>query len=97
MPADDEEISGLVVDLLEAGPMSGFGIARALEEKFDALQRGRQGGLYPVLLQLERSGCVESHWEKRDGEQRRMYVLPVLVDCGPVPLDPSAKRAEAEE
>ena len=39
------------------------------------------GALYATLLRMERSGFVTGRWQEReDGERRRIYELPVLVD-----------------
>jgi DNA-binding PadR family transcriptional regulator len=82
MPQTTEEsLADLVIELVSDRPLSGFEIARALEDRYQLALRGREGGLYAALLKLEQDGFLEGFWvDMEDGTRRRRYRLPVLDD-----------------
>jgi DNA-binding PadR family transcriptional regulator len=97
----DTVLTDLVLDALTAGPRTGFEIARALESDFGASLQGREGALYAELIRLERDGFVCGVFEERgDGDRRRVYRLPVLVDLtaltAPSPAAPVATKPEPD-
>jgi DNA-binding PadR family transcriptional regulator len=82
MPVPSERVlTELVLEVLTAGPRTGFEIAGDLQSEFGTTLRGREGALYATLLRMEREGFVIGDWQPREGaERRRVYQLPVLVD-----------------
>jgi PadR family transcriptional regulator, regulatory protein PadR len=67
----------LVLKTLETlGPLHGFGIARRIEQMFGSALQLNQGTIYPALVRLERSGCIESVWGASLNNRRaRFYSL----------------------
>jgi DNA-binding PadR family transcriptional regulator len=57
--------------LLAEGPLNGYQIMQAIEERSDGLWRPSPGSVYPALAQLEDEGLVRTDAE----EDRRTYVL----------------------
>ena len=77
----EDTLADLVTETLTEGPRTGFEIAVILENDFGTSLRGREGALYAELIRLEKGGFVEGHWsEEPEGQRRRTYRLPVLVD-----------------
>jgi len=67
---------GLILAVLEAGPLHGYGIAREIERRSsDALSFG-EGTLYPALRILEQDGFVVASWDTSGpGAARKTYDL----------------------
>ena len=63
----------LVLAILAEGDSYGYAILRRVRELSGGELEWTDGMLYPVLHRLERSGLVESRWEKTDTERRRKY------------------------
>ena len=63
----------LVLAILAEGDSYGYAILRRVRELSGGELEWTDGMLYPVLHRLERSGLVESRWEKTDSERRRKY------------------------
>lgn len=69
----------LVLVVLRDGARHGYDIAREVERRSDDALIFSHGTLYPVLYALEKSGHVQSAWEKPVGERkRRVYALTEL-------------------
>lgn len=82
----------LVLAVLRAGPLHGYGIARAIERRSGSALRCREGTLYPALHALERDGLVAGAWEQEaGGRPRKVYSL---TEAGCAAL---AERAQAWE
>lgn len=66
----------LVLGVLKHGPAHGYGISKRIRElSANALKLG-EGQLYPILHELEETGCVSAEWEIQDGDPpRRVYSL----------------------
>lgn len=74
-------VAELILKMLATGPLTGFEITRRLQADHRAPLAGREGVIYSALYELERRAFVESEvMEREDGESRRFYRLPVLVD-----------------
>lgn len=63
-----------VLATLEDGPLHGYAIAAALEQR--GLGRPRGGSLYPLLATLESGGAIVASWAQGEsGPGRRTYTL----------------------
>ena len=63
----------LVLRVLSAGEMHGWGIARRLSlVSNDALQL-QEGTLYPALYRMEAKGWIDSDWAPSDNNRRAKY------------------------
>jgi len=70
-------LPGMILAVLERGPLHGYGIARAIEERSaDALSFG-EGTLYPALRTLESNGHVEASWDTSgsSGPAKKVYAI----------------------
>ncbi len=63
----------LVLKMLAAGPMHGWGLAEQLEEISAGVFCVNQGSLYPALQRLKRKGVVRSEWGTSDNGRRARY------------------------
>ena len=63
----------LVLAILTEGDSYGYAILKRVRELSGGELEWTDGMLYPVLHRLERSGLVESRWEKTGSERRRKY------------------------
>jgi PadR family transcriptional regulator, regulatory protein PadR len=63
----------LVLAILAEGDSYGYAILQRVRELSGGALEWTDGMLYPVLHRLERSGFVESRWEKADTGRRRKY------------------------
>lgn len=63
----------LVLAILAEGDSYGYAILKRVRELSGGEMEWTDGMLYPVLHRLERSGLVESRWEKAESGRRRKY------------------------
>jgi PadR family transcriptional regulator, regulatory protein PadR len=63
----------LVLAILAEGDSYGYAILQRVRELSGGELEWTDGMLYPVLHRLERSGLVESRWEKAETGRRRKY------------------------
>jgi DNA-binding PadR family transcriptional regulator len=63
----------LVLAILVEGDSYGYAILRRVRELSGGELEWTDGLLYPVLHRLERSGLVQSRWEKTESGRRRKY------------------------
>jgi PadR family transcriptional regulator, regulatory protein PadR len=63
----------LVLAILAEGDSYGYAILKRVRELSGGELEWTDGMLYPVLHRLERSGLVESRWEKTESGRRRKY------------------------
>ncbi len=63
----------IVLEVLRTGPLTGFETARAIQDLWPGFLGGREGCLYPVLLELRREGRVRSWWSDEPEGRRRVY------------------------
>jgi PadR family transcriptional regulator PadR len=80
MPSRSDTLRGaldlLVLRVLVAHPLHGYGIARKLRTLTDEALRIEEGSLYPALYRMERAGWVEASWGKNENNRRvRVYEL----------------------
>lgn len=67
------QLEGLLLAILQQGPLHGYAIASELRARSGGALEVPEGTLYPVLHKLEKQGLVRSHWEKVGGRRRRVY------------------------
>ncbi len=66
----------LVLRVLNAGPMHGFGIAQKIHLLSADALRVEEGSLYPALYRMERKGWIEAEWGVSDNNRRaKFYAL----------------------
>lgn len=63
----------LVLAILAEGDSYGYAILKRVRELSGGVLEWTDGMLYPVLHRLERSGLVESRWERAESGRRRKY------------------------
>jgi len=63
----------LVLNTLRRGPMHGYAIAVAIEEKSQDVLRVEEGSLYPALHRMELAGLLESEWRLSDSNRRAKF------------------------
>ena len=77
----------LVLRTLAAGPLHGYGIAKAIRSSSREALNIEFGSLYPALKRLELKGRITSRWETSDRNRRAKYYR----------LTASGKKQLAEE
>jgi PadR family transcriptional regulator len=68
-------LDGLLLAVLEPGPLHGYAVIEALRTGSGGRIRLRTGTVYPALHRLERAGLVRSQWSAGAGRRRRSYEL----------------------
>lgn len=68
-------LDGLLLAVLEPGPLHGYAIITAVQERSDGALELRTGTTYPALNRLERLGLLRSSWEAVGERKRRCYEL----------------------
>ncbi|MGP3986617.1 PadR family transcriptional regulator [Streptomyces sp. 3N207] len=79
-------LDGLLLAVLEPGPLHGYAIITAVQERSSGALELRTGTVYPALNRLERLGLLASDWQSVGERRRRCYTL---TDAG--------RRALSEE
>ena len=63
----------VVLEVLSRGPMYGYELSQAIEERSgDILSLGK-GTLYPLLYNLEAKKLIKGRWEKSKSARKRRY------------------------
>lgn len=66
----------LVLAILNEGPSHGYAITHEIEKRSNRALVFRQGTLYPLLHELEKSGLVTGGWESIcDERPRKVYTI----------------------
>ncbi|MDG4864283.1 helix-turn-helix transcriptional regulator [Streptomyces sp. T-3] len=68
-------LDGLLLAVLEPGPLHGYAIIAAVQERSGGALELRTGTIYPALQRLERLGLLSSSWESTGERRRRCYAL----------------------
>src|SRR5215468_11173899 len=63
----------LVLRTLAAGPLHGYGIAKAIRTTSDETLNIEFGSLYPSLKRLEQRGWISSKWDTSDQNRQAKY------------------------
>jgi PadR family transcriptional regulator, regulatory protein PadR len=76
---DRERLKGnldlLLLSVLAAGPVHGYGIITVLRERSEGTFELHEGTIYPALYRLEDAGLLSSSWADAQGRKRRVYAL----------------------
>ncbi|MEU8349054.1 MULTISPECIES: PadR family transcriptional regulator [Streptomyces] len=68
-------LDGLLLAVLEQGPLHGYAIIAAVQQRSGGALDLRTGTIYPALNRLERLGLLRSSWESVGERRRRCYEL----------------------
>ncbi|MGW1814440.1 PadR family transcriptional regulator [Streptomyces sp. NPDC002125] len=68
-------LDGLLLAVLEQGPLHGYAIIAAVQRRSGGVVELRTGTIYPALNRLERTGLLSSSWESVGERRRRCYAL----------------------
>jgi len=63
----------IVLEVLQAEPMHGWGITERIERRSDGLLSVNQGSLYPTLYRLVARGWVSSAWRTTENNRAARY------------------------
>ncbi|MCF3648889.1 PadR family transcriptional regulator [Synoicihabitans lomoniglobus] len=63
----------LVLRVLNAGPMHGFGIAQKIHLLSADALRIEEGSLYPALYRMERKAWIEAEWGVSENNRRAKF------------------------
>lgn len=80
MPNKDDLLPGtldvLVLQVLSAGPLHGWGIANRVKLLSNDALKIQQGSLYPALHKMESEGWLTAQWKPtEEGRQAKFYSL----------------------
>ncbi|WP_030314017.1 PadR family transcriptional regulator [Streptomyces flavochromogenes] len=68
-------LDGLLLAVLEPGPLHGYAIIAAVQQRSGGVLELRTGTIYPALNRLERTGLLSSSWQSAGERRRRCYEL----------------------
>ncbi|MGA4849411.1 PadR family transcriptional regulator [Streptomyces sp. G5(2025)] len=68
-------LDGLLLAVLEQGPLHGYAIIAAVQRRSGGALELRTGTIYPALNRLERLGLLRSSWQSSGERRRRCYEL----------------------
>ncbi|MGW7052539.1 PadR family transcriptional regulator [Streptomyces sp. NPDC054887] len=68
-------LDGLLLAVLEPGPLHGYAIITAVQQRSGGALDLRTGTIYPALNRLERLGLLSSTWDSVGERRRRCYEL----------------------
>ncbi|TDD81129.1 PadR family transcriptional regulator [Actinomadura rubrisoli] len=68
-------LDGLLLAVLESGPLHGYAIIAAVQDRSGGALELRTGTIYPALNRLERLGLLRSSWQSSGERRRRCYEL----------------------
>jgi len=83
----------LLLRVLAAGPMHGYGIAQRLKQVSDSVLQVGESSLYPALQRLLINGWVKAEWGASENNRRARYYR--LTAAGRKQL--TAERQEFEQ
>jgi PadR family transcriptional regulator PadR len=66
----------LILRMLQAAPLHGYAIGRAIRDGSEGVLSVEEGALYPALHRLQRRGLLEAEWGKTEtGRRAKFYRL----------------------
>lgn len=66
----------IILRTLEAAPLHGYAVGRAIREGSEGVLAVEEGALYPALHRLQRRGLLEAEWGRTDtGRRAKFYHL----------------------
>lgn len=63
----------VVLEILSRGPMYGYELGQAIEQRSGDILTLGKGTLYPLLYNLEAKRLVEGMWQSNDSARKRRY------------------------
>ncbi len=63
----------VVLEILSRGPMYGYELSQAIEQRSSDILTLGKGTLYPLLYNLEAKKLVKGKWEKNESSRKRRY------------------------
>lgn len=63
----------LVLRTLEAGPLHGYAVSKAIRETSGEVLQVEEGALYPALRRLEKRGWLRSEWGTTDTKREAKF------------------------
>ena len=63
----------IVLEVLQDGPMHGWGITDLIEQRSDGLLSINQGSLYPALYRVVARGWLSSEWRTTENNRKARY------------------------
>ena len=63
----------VVLEILSRGPMYGYELRKAIEQRSNNILVLGKGTLYPLLYNLEAKKLVKGKWEMKDSSRPRRY------------------------
>ncbi len=63
----------VVLEILSRGPMYGYELSQAIEQRSGSVLTLGKGTLYPLLYNLEAKKLVKAKWETSDSGRKRRY------------------------
>jgi PadR family transcriptional regulator, regulatory protein PadR len=63
----------LVLRILSAGPMHGWGIAQRIQLLSKDVLQVEEGSIYPALYRMEHKGWIAAEWGQSENNRRAKY------------------------
>ncbi len=63
----------VVLEILSRGPMYGYELSQAIEQRSSDILTLGKGTLYPLLYNLEAKKLIKGKWEKNQSSRKRRY------------------------
>jgi transcriptional regulator len=63
----------IALQVLQLGPMHGWGITELIGQRSDGLLSINQGSLYPALYRLVARGWISSEWRSSENNRKARY------------------------
>ena len=80
----------LILQVLERGPMHGWGIAQRIHQVSKDVLTVEEGSLYPALYRMERKGWIVSEWGHSQNNRRANFYR--LTKAGRKQLEAESRR-----
>jgi len=63
----------VVLEILSRGPMYGYQLSEAIQQRSNDIITLGKGTLYPLLYNLEAKGLIKGRWQTADSGRKRRY------------------------
>jgi PadR family transcriptional regulator PadR len=63
----------LVLRILSAGPMHGWGIAQRIQLLSKDVLQVEEGSIYPALYRMEHKGWIDAEWGQSENNRKAKY------------------------
>jgi len=82
----------VVLEILARGPMYGYELSEAIEQRSGDILTLGKGTLYPLLYNLEAKSLVKGYWEEAESGRDRKYYS--ITSTGKAELAKQKKQLE---